>query len=787
MHTEQVCAASRGLRNDAANEVKKALLFSPDRTLPQVGSHAGAKPAVIVDQESDDELDATARHRDYSHGANAALVHPSQSLASLDYSSSDDDSVAGQSTASHASLGEDADGFHRPATKPYDGVATAARAHRPTAIEHQRPRTQRPHRPLERAALSSSSASRAPCPPARHPAQGRDENGRLDGTPLPRVKGTRKSDSPAESIPVPLNVRPRRQFGRDLTNSRRATGEPLATEITAPVHPHISAHYDRAFIRRAVSPEPDCDNPSINGGGMHPGQPLERLSVSVEKVSTTPDAPQKAKPPQRPAPRNDKQLKYCRRQWNRVVEACEQEARKDLSLTPIQNPTPTVAIPPTSKDSVSPRCTEGAVHDCSTPSQTPKHTLNHSDPRFKSPQPQMFRPSNLVGTPQFVSSLPTEADVTSLLHDLEVIERRVNEKESPAPCINFKSTSPTEALLFASDDEGEALGDQPGDQPSDQPSMYPEAEPFLEPAVVTNDSLSVHDEFQMTTSVTRDQLEECLNFETTPPSERLEHQEALDPLLDEEVEPICKPKGLAPVQKPARAPEARRAKNLNAIPEDVTVFFTKTGSHKAKNAVVVEASPQRAPGKAGGPGAKDCASDWNRTKLGREPKSKFSDAYSKWMNAQFGARDGCSAHVASGLIREKNFDALMAYVTESDSAIHTRDDFGNTLLVLVCRAGWKKATKHLIKAGVDIDATNRFGNTALHFCFEFGHSKIAEYLIRKGASQTIRNTRDLMWDQRLDTMAGDEVTMPTPKKGDSVFGPIDDVGVPFEPQEDGPW
>lgn len=49
-----------------------------------------------------------------------------------------------------------------------------------------------------------------------------------------------------------------------------------------------------------------------------------------------------------------------------------------------------------------------------------------------------------------------------------------------------------------------------------------------------------------------------------------------------------------------------------------------------------------------------------------------------------------------------------------------RDDHGNTILLVACQNGHKRALKVALRRGADINAKNSRGNTALHFFYAFG-------------------------------------------------------------------
>lgn len=60
-----------------------------------------------------------------------------------------------------------------------------------------------------------------------------------------------------------------------------------------------------------------------------------------------------------------------------------------------------------------------------------------------------------------------------------------------------------------------------------------------------------------------------------------------------------------------------------------------------------------------------------------------------------------------------------------------RDDHGNTILLVACQNGHKRALKAALRRGADINAKNARGNTALHFCYAFGRlpSVLSDWVI----------------------------------------------------------
>lgn len=55
--------------------------------------------------------------------------------------------------------------------------------------------------------------------------------------------------------------------------------------------------------------------------------------------------------------------------------------------------------------------------------------------------------------------------------------------------------------------------------------------------------------------------------------------------------------------------------------------------------------------------------------------------------------------------------------------IDVRDGHGNTVLIIACQNGHKRALKASLRRGADPNARNSLGNTGLHFCHAFGGQK----------------------------------------------------------------
>jgi ankyrin repeat protein len=71
--------------------------------------------------------------------------------------------------------------------------------------------------------------------------------------------------------------------------------------------------------------------------------------------------------------------------------------------------------------------------------------------------------------------------------------------------------------------------------------------------------------------------------------------------------------------------------------------------------------------------------------------------------------------------------------------VDTRDEHGNTALMVSCQNGHKRLAKLCLKYGASPDGTNHQGNTALHYAVGYGYQALAKYLISHGADDTIMN------------------------------------------------
>jgi len=94
-------------------------------------------------------------------------------------------------------------------------------------------------------------------------------------------------------------------------------------------------------------------------------------------------------------------------------------------------------------------------------------------------------------------------------------------------------------------------------------------------------------------------------------------------------------------------------------------------------------------------------------------------------------------------VKNHNITELEKVLDTEGLSVETRDQHGNTLLILACQQGSKKLAKFMLRRGANINAQNNGGNTSLHYLYEYKHVTLAEYLLRKGANDGIKNSNGL--------------------------------------------
>ena len=90
-------------------------------------------------------------------------------------------------------------------------------------------------------------------------------------------------------------------------------------------------------------------------------------------------------------------------------------------------------------------------------------------------------------------------------------------------------------------------------------------------------------------------------------------------------------------------------------------------------------------------------------------------------------------------VRHGHYDDISSALQKGFSA-DTRDNQGNTILLVASQNGYKRIAKLCLRYGADINAQNSIsGNTALHFSFLYNHLGLFDYLLGKGANDNILN------------------------------------------------
>jgi hypothetical protein len=69
--------------------------------------------------------------------------------------------------------------------------------------------------------------------------------------------------------------------------------------------------------------------------------------------------------------------------------------------------------------------------------------------------------------------------------------------------------------------------------------------------------------------------------------------------------------------------------------------------------------------------------------------------------------------------------------------VESRNDAGQTLLMIACAFGHRSIAKRVMKHGADMDATDVDGKTAAHVALQHGKQAMCEYVLACGASKDI--------------------------------------------------
>ena len=103
------------------------------------------------------------------------------------------------------------------------------------------------------------------------------------------------------------------------------------------------------------------------------------------------------------------------------------------------------------------------------------------------------------------------------------------------------------------------------------------------------------------------------------------------------------------------------------------------------------------------------------------------------------AKAGKEKEAVFSRIRHRRYEDVMEILEAHRIDLETRDEFGNTLLMLAAQTGSKRMCKILMRNGASLAAQNLRGQTVLHFCYAFNYGALGEYLKSKGADDTLLN------------------------------------------------
>uniref|UniRef100_A0A7S0MQQ9 Uncharacterized protein n=1 Tax=Cryptomonas curvata TaxID=233186 RepID=A0A7S0MQQ9_9CRYP len=91
------------------------------------------------------------------------------------------------------------------------------------------------------------------------------------------------------------------------------------------------------------------------------------------------------------------------------------------------------------------------------------------------------------------------------------------------------------------------------------------------------------------------------------------------------------------------------------------------------------------------------------------------------------------------LVRHNKVSEFEEALTRTNLPIDTRDQHGNTAVMIAAQNGHKRLVKLCLLNNADLNTSNHQGNTALHYALSYGYTTVANYLISKGADDTLIN------------------------------------------------
>jgi hypothetical protein len=107
-------------------------------------------------------------------------------------------------------------------------------------------------------------------------------------------------------------------------------------------------------------------------------------------------------------------------------------------------------------------------------------------------------------------------------------------------------------------------------------------------------------------------------------------------------------------------------------------------------------------------------------------------------------------------IKDRNFPSFKNTFDKYKIDPDSKDQFGDSLLILAVKSNCFQIANYLINAGASVNLTNKNSNSPLHFALTFRNFEIADMLIKSGADENIQNkfgiTPWMCLDNRLSIM-----------------------------------
>lgn len=97
------------------------------------------------------------------------------------------------------------------------------------------------------------------------------------------------------------------------------------------------------------------------------------------------------------------------------------------------------------------------------------------------------------------------------------------------------------------------------------------------------------------------------------------------------------------------------------------------------------------------------------------------------------------------LIKEDNSALAVDTIQANPVLVHSRNDYGDTPLILASYEGDRMVVNALIEQGADLDVANEAGTTALAAAAMRGHTGVLRDLLAAGANPNVGNGAPLHW------------------------------------------